>query len=502
EIESLKHTLSEYLKEKESLEQKITILKDDFQKEESRNIDSELALEKEVKELHNIVFKRNQSAQTVHMLTKPQVFYNHATRKAIGFQNPRYLKKAQQLKPNLYNGSVIGKSDVIVVPDSKNTLMHAEESQSKMIEKQNDPQMIETKVITKPIDYAILNQLSTDFNTRQHCAEKTKFQTKMENVLKENDRLLTQALSVEIVNIVVHDYVNVECLNVDACVHCVTIESEFKPDFIKKECYETLLQKYNTLEKHCITLEEKVLVITALKEQLNRLKGKANRTAHIDYIRHTQEEAATLREIVERERLLSPLNTSLVYALAVIPKNKTKQIRHTAQVTKSENIIVTTPTLTNLESNKPVLSSIGVNLVSSASGSLSQDNIKKNRIRRTQKHAKKNKVDHLRSVKSSLNKESVVDSKATSSVINSMKNVNSDLKCASCNGGCPNRPLDSATISSVGQFGDSDLEVAFCQHTCFIRNLDGVDLLTGSRGNNLYTLSIQDMMASSPICLL
>nr|GEW33187.1 putative ribonuclease H-like domain-containing protein [Tanacetum cinerariifolium] len=54
----------------------------------------------------------------------------------------------------------------------------------------------------------------------------------------------------------------------------------------------------------------------------------------------------------------------------------------------------------------------------------------------------------------------------------------------------------------VGQFCDSDLEVAFRQHTCFIRNLDGVDLLTGSRGNNLYTLSLQDMMASSPICLL
>nr|GFB66090.1 hypothetical protein [Tanacetum cinerariifolium] len=105
EIESLKHTLFEYLKEKESLKQKITILKDDFQKEESRNIDRELALEKEVKELNNIVFKRNQSAQTVHMLTKPQVFYNHATRQALGFQNPRYLKKAQQLKPNLYDGS-------------------------------------------------------------------------------------------------------------------------------------------------------------------------------------------------------------------------------------------------------------------------------------------------------------------------------------------------------------------------------------------------------------
>nr|GEX65625.1 hypothetical protein [Tanacetum cinerariifolium] len=47
EIDSLKHTLSEHLKEKESLEQKITFLKNDFQKEESKNIDRELALEKE-----------------------------------------------------------------------------------------------------------------------------------------------------------------------------------------------------------------------------------------------------------------------------------------------------------------------------------------------------------------------------------------------------------------------------------------------------------------------
>nr|GFC33680.1 hypothetical protein [Tanacetum cinerariifolium] len=71
EIDSFKHTLSEHLKEKKSLKQKITLLKNDFQKEESRNIDRELALEKEVKELNNIVFKRNQSAQTVHILTKP-----------------------------------------------------------------------------------------------------------------------------------------------------------------------------------------------------------------------------------------------------------------------------------------------------------------------------------------------------------------------------------------------------------------------------------------------
>nr|GEZ48622.1 integrase, catalytic region, zinc finger, CCHC-type, peptidase aspartic, catalytic [Tanacetum cinerariifolium] len=57
-------------------------------------------------------------------------------------------------------------------------------------------------------------------------------------------------------------------------------------------------------------------------------------------------------------------------------------------------------------------------------------------------------------------------------------------------------------LFSVGQFCDSDLEVAFRQQTFLIRNFDGVDLLTGSRGNNLYTLSLQDMMASSPICIL
>nr|GFA07047.1 hypothetical protein [Tanacetum cinerariifolium] len=449
----------------------------------------------------------------------------------------------------------------------------------------------------------------------------------MENVLQENDRLLTQALSVEIINIVVHDNVKSACLNMDVCARCVTIDSELKKDFIKKKCYETLLQKYHTLEKHCISLEvnnqlkkeifqrntlsspksaptfaelfeindlkaqaqakdtvilklkeklrslngdvnernvkrkveeietlnieldhkvtkllaenkhlkqiykklynlikslcvrskeqcddlinkvnlksaevsdlnasiqEKVLVITALKEQLNKLKGKAvipeavslnlidpellkvdvaplapklrkDRTVHTDYIWHTQDEAATLREIVKSERLLSPLNTSLDYAckytrriqelliilqqtchyltdlgtklVAVTPKNKPKQIRLTEQITKSGKTTVTTPPSANIDSNTHVLSSMGVTLVSSASGSMSQDNTKKNRIWRTQRKAKKNKLeDHLRTVKSSLNKKSVVDSKATSSVINSVLNVNSNLKCASCNG--------------------------------------------------------------------
>nr|GFC40099.1 hypothetical protein [Tanacetum cinerariifolium] len=89
----------------------------------------------------------------------------------------------------------------------------------------------------------------------QNCAAKTEFQSKMDSVLKENDRLLKHALGVDIVNIVVNDCMNVSCLTVDACEQCVTTESELQTDFIKKENYEMLLKQYHTLEKHCISLE-------------------------------------------------------------------------------------------------------------------------------------------------------------------------------------------------------------------------------------------------------
>ncbi|GJU45265.1 integrase, catalytic region, zinc finger, CCHC-type containing protein, partial [Tanacetum coccineum] len=58
-------------------------------------------------------------------------------------------------------------------------------------------------------------------------------------------------------------------------------------------------------------------------------------------------------------------------------------------------------------------------------------------------------------------------------------------------------------LFSVGQFCDGDLEVAFRSKTCYMRNLEGDDLLTGDRESNLYTtISISDMAASSPVCLM
>nr|GEY53083.1 retrovirus-related Pol polyprotein from transposon TNT 1-94 [Tanacetum cinerariifolium] len=793
-IEKRKHTLSEHLKEKESLEQK-------------------------VKELNNIVFKRNQSAQTVHMLTK------------------------------LYDGSVIEKSDAIVIHDSEETLLLVEESRSKMLQKQNKPIMSEKKVNTKPVDYAALNQLSKDFETRfvpqadlsaeqafwsrfsvqpeepnlsistaivevpkelskvsmvNSSLKKLKFHlasfdmvvkeriiattikegtwgfkhtkacfrddiipfvkaleelfnsfdqflidelTEVKNIFNQMEQAIEQHY---IVNIVVHDHVNSADKTVKVFEHCVPIETELQKNFINKECYDTLFKKFNTLEKHCISLEvdnqlkkeifqrnnsfskqsaltfdklfeindlkaqsqekdtvivklkerlkslsgnvqdgkinreleeiktinieldhrvtklvaknehlkqtykqlydsikslrvrskeqcddlikqvnlksvevfdlnaclqEKVLVITALKETLSKLKGKAvvnkavplhsidpellkidvaplapklhnNRTTHTDYLRHTQEETATLREIVERTKLM-----------AVTPKYNDKKIRSTKHIPLLGNTSAKTTASINVVSNTPVLSSTGVNLLSSASGSQPQGNTKNDRIHRAPSKDKKNKLeDHHRTVRPSLNKKkSVIDTKAILSVTNSKLNVNADLKCATCNGClfydnhdscvlayinsvnarrtftlvgnvCPLTRISTTAIVHLREpipivsntdktvetlvysrkskaaknkvpvsklkinkslvvhvlwYLDSgcskhmtedrsqlinfvqkflDLEVAFRQHTCFIRNLDGVELLTGSRGNNLYTLSLQDMMASSLIC--
>nr|GEZ74553.1 retrovirus-related Pol polyprotein from transposon TNT 1-94 [Tanacetum cinerariifolium] len=57
-------------------------------------------------------------------------------------------------------------------------------------------------------------------------------------------------------------------------------------------------------------------------------------------------------------------------------------------------------------------------------------------------------------------------------------------------------------LFSVEQFCDGDLEIAFRLNTCYVRNLDGDDLLTGFCDSNFYTISIFEMEASSPVCLM
>ncbi|GJV03702.1 hypothetical protein Tco_1337271 [Tanacetum coccineum] len=143
EIVRLKQTLFEQVQEKDSLMKTVSDLKNDLKMEENRNIDREIALEKKIKQLDNIIFKRGQSAQTVHMMTKSKICYDHSTKQAIGFEKPFYLKKVRESKPMLYDGNTILKMDTIVVPDSDETLMLCEESRSKMILKEQDPMVVQ-----------------------------------------------------------------------------------------------------------------------------------------------------------------------------------------------------------------------------------------------------------------------------------------------------------------------------------------------------------------------
>nr|GFC32780.1 retrovirus-related Pol polyprotein from transposon TNT 1-94 [Tanacetum cinerariifolium] len=57
-------------------------------------------------------------------------------------------------------------------------------------------------------------------------------------------------------------------------------------------------------------------------------------------------------------------------------------------------------------------------------------------------------------------------------------------------------------LFSVGQFYDADLEVAFRKSTCFIRDLKRNDLLTGSRGTDLYSITLQETNSPNLICLM
>ncbi|GKA29783.1 hypothetical protein Tco_0716028 [Tanacetum coccineum] len=123
--------LYKQIKEKESLLHTFTIFKNESKEKENKYMENEIDLEKKIKELGNIIFKVGQSAQTVHMLTKPQVFYDNAHKQALGYQNPFYLKKAQRIKPTLYDGSVISDKHVASPVFDDDGMIFGEECQSK-----------------------------------------------------------------------------------------------------------------------------------------------------------------------------------------------------------------------------------------------------------------------------------------------------------------------------------------------------------------------------------
>nr|GEY01257.1 retrovirus-related Pol polyprotein from transposon TNT 1-94 [Tanacetum cinerariifolium] len=414
------------------------------------------------------------------------------------------VEKAQQLEPNLYDGSVIQKTNAIVIHDSEETLMLAEESRSKMLLKQKDLMMSEknnlvnseepnpstrpTQVevpkelpkvsmvnsslkklkhhlasfdvvvkerttatsITEGTDEIIpfvkalkelfnsfdqflideLTEVQNVFNKMEqavelYCVEKNKFQDKIKNVLKDNERLLEQAISIEIVNIVVDDHVNYAYKTVNVCERCVPIETELQKNFIKKECYDTLFKKYNTLEKYCISLEVDNQLKKEFFQRNNSFSQQSSPT--FDQLFEINDLKAQSQE---KDKVIVKLKERLKFLSGNVKEEKIKR-----ELEEIETInIELDHRVTKLVAENEHLKQTYKQLLKAIPRMIG--NTKNDRIQRAPSKAKKNKLeDHHRTVRPSLNKKkSVVDTKAISSVMNSKLNVNADLKCATCNG--------------------------------------------------------------------
>nr|GEX45087.1 hypothetical protein [Tanacetum cinerariifolium] len=344
----------------------------------------------------------------------------------------KVLKEGQNLEPKLYDGNFIKSTSAIMIPNSEETLMVSEESHSKMLLKQQDPMVLEKKVNTTPVDFA--------------------------NSMNSSD--------------------------------------------LSPSCRLTKVE---------VPKEPPKVSMIDVEPIAPRLLN--NRTVHSDYLRLSQEQDAILREVVEQGKSQNPLNISLEHALVVTLKNKDKKIRFTEPVTSSGNTNTKTASSSNLVSNKHALSSTGVKPYTSASGSQPSGNTKKDKIRRTPSSTQKNKVEaHPRTVKSSLkNKNYDVEPKGTivqvvlwyldfdcskymtrdrsqltnfvNKFLGTVKFVNDHVAKIMGYGDFQIRNVTISRIYYVEGLGhnlffvrkvcDSNLKVAFRQHTCFIRNLEG-----------------------------
>ncbi|GJW18200.1 retrovirus-related pol polyprotein from transposon TNT 1-94 [Tanacetum coccineum] len=527
QVDSLKQNLSKQIKEKESLLQTFTVFKNESKEKENKYMENEIDLEKKIKELDNIIFKVGQSAQTVHMLTKPQVFYDNIHKQALGYQNPFYLKKAQRIKPTLYDGIVISDKHVAMpVIDDEETLILEEE---KLTAEQafwfhiSNPTIISSVAspvkIEAPKELPKVSLVNKSLkNLKFHIAKfdsvvkiRTTLDARTEELLLENDRLLQQIMSQDVLLTMMNsmslngESVNMERKRNESCDKCFNLDAELLKT---KNAHNDLLKSYSQLEKHCM-----------FKLDLEPLAPRLlqNREAHIDYLKYTQEQADILRDIVEQAKAKQPLDNKLDVAC-----------KHAQQI---QELLVyvrdTCPNAIKLSAKKVTITS--------------KNNVKKVRIEVFYKKVnKKNRVvEPIRDVdvKPSLLKANfeLICATCKKSMFDGVHDMCSSKKAKiveskNANHSEPNHtwgsnatdiPSSSSLvmtgivrfgndhIARIMGYGDYQLGNVPISRVYYVeglghnfRNLEGVDLLSGSRDKNLYTISLDDMLKTSPICLL
>ncbi|GJV61347.1 retrovirus-related pol polyprotein from transposon TNT 1-94 [Tanacetum coccineum] len=227
-------------------------------------------------------------------------------------------------------------------------------------------------------------------------------------------------------------------------------------------------------------IQEKVFANATLKNELRNLKGKnvietAVSKPYATTIALGMEHADILREIVESARALSPLDRviSSTGASGSKPTGNTKNNRISQSLRRTFTIVENKCPLTKFTSTTvvPLKETSTKSVVTPTQGIM----VYSRRPKATKSVGLSNKSKIIES-RISNQSEPIQTGESTISIVPSSSLVDCRLSKLFC--------------------------VAFRKHTCFVSNLEGVDLLTGSRGTNLYTLSIGDMMKSSPIYLL
>ncbi|GKC39953.1 retrovirus-related pol polyprotein from transposon TNT 1-94 [Tanacetum coccineum] len=268
----------------------------------------------------------------------------------------------------------------------------------------------------------------------------------------------------------------------------------------------------------------------------HRLKN--NRDAHEELLVYVSKTCPSLTKSIEK-------------LVVVTPMNKDKKVRFAKPDTSSSNILKQTNSLKTKDSNKPLLTSTGVTPTTSASGSKPSGNTKNNRITRTPSSNQKNNVeDHPRKVKSSLNKMNFIyEPNSNAHVKHSVRNAKFESICAICNkclfdanhdmciidyvndvvqivlwyldSGCSKHMTKNRSrlinfvskflgtvrfgndhIAEIMAYGDYQMGNVIISRVYYVEGLVDDDLLKGSRGLNLYTLSMDNLLLSSTICLL
>nr|GFB07934.1 retrovirus-related Pol polyprotein from transposon TNT 1-94 [Tanacetum cinerariifolium] len=219
-------------------------------------------------------------------------------------------------------------------------------------------------------------------------------------------------------------------------------------------------------------------------------------------------------KVVKNDNVIAPgmfrINPFKPYMEEKSVPNKVKASVRTKPITVSQPHVITKKDV-NSDSNG--FSSTGVDNTAKTRRPQPRSNTKNDTVPSTSKSScNKNKEvkveERLRNLLLSKNKKHM--SSECNNVKLAIQNDKSEVVCAMC---YPNlfmvRRLRVYFVEglrhnlfSVGQFCDSDLEVAFRKNTYFVRNLKGVDLIKGNRTTNLYTINLYEMASASPVCLM